>query len=132
VVAWGAAIATVAVIWPVVFIQESADYLRIAPAMGLFGMGWSLTNPPLNSGVVARVSADLYGEVNASFNTIRNIAAALGIAVAVTIVGPADRLDPLAAYRRAFIVLAAAVALCWVVLRFVYRRVGAIPSPRPG
>jgi MFS family permease len=130
VVAWGAAIATVAVIWPVVFIRSEPNYLLIAPAMGLFGMGWSLTNPPLNSGVVSRVSADLYGEVNASFNTIRNIAAALGIAVAVTIVGPADRADALAAYRRAFIVLAVAVALCWVVLRFVYRRVGAI-SPRP-
>jgi EmrB/QacA subfamily drug resistance transporter len=127
-VAWGAAICTVAVIWPVVLIQTTPDYLRIAPAMGLFGIGWSLTNPPLNSGVVARVGADLYGEVNASFNTIRNIAAALGIAVAVTIVGAADRPDPLTAYRHTFIVLAVPVALCWAVLRFVYRRVGAIPA----
>jgi hypothetical protein len=77
--------------------------------------------------VVARVSPDLYGEVNASFNTIRNIAAALGIAVAVTIVGPADRADPLTAYRHTFIVLAVPVALCWAVLRFAYRRVGAMP-----
>jgi EmrB/QacA subfamily drug resistance transporter len=126
-VAWGAAICTVAVVWPVVFLQETPNYLLIAPAMGLFGMGWSLTNPPLNSGVVARVSPDLYGEVNASFNTIRNIAAALGIAVAVTIVGPADRADPLTAYRNTFIVLAVPVALCWAVLRFAYRRVGAMP-----
>ncbi len=127
-VAWGAAIATVAVVWPVLFLQEEPSYLRIAPAMALFGMGWSLTNPPLNSGVVSRVSADLYGEVNASFNTVRNIAAALGIAVAVTIVGPADRVDPMTAYRQVFVVLAASVAACWVVLRFVYRRVGAIPA----
>jgi predicted MFS family arabinose efflux permease len=127
-VAWGAAIATVAVAWPVLLLQEEPNYLLIAPAMGLFGMGWSLTNPPLNSGVVSRVRPDLYGEVNAAFNTVRNIAAALGIAVAVTIVGPADRAGPMGAYRLAFVVLAVSVALCWAVLRFVYRRVGAMSS----
>jgi EmrB/QacA subfamily drug resistance transporter len=126
-VAWGAAIATVAVVWPVVFLGTEPDYLRIAPAMALFGAGWSLTNPPLNSGVVSRVAPDLYGEVNASFNTVRNIAAALGIAVAVAVVGPAGRPEPLAAYRTAFVVLSVSVAACWAVLRFVYRRIGAIP-----
>ncbi len=131
-VSWGAAIATVAVIWPVIFLAETPNYLTILPAMGLFGMGWSLTNPPLNSGVLSRVSPDLYGEVNASFNTVRNIAAALGIAVAVTIVGPADRAHPMAAYRTAFVVLAVSVVLCWLVLRFVYRRVGALPATEPG
>jgi EmrB/QacA subfamily drug resistance transporter len=127
-VAWGAAIATVAVLWPVVFLGEEPDYWSIFPAMALFGTGWSLTNPPLNSGVVSRVAADLYGEVNAAFNTVRNIAAALGIAVAVAVLGPADRVDPLGAYRTAFIVLAVSVAGCWAVLQFVYRRVGAIPA----
>jgi len=126
-VAWGAAIALVAVVWPVVFLGEEPNYLSIFPAMALFGTGWSLTNPPLNSGVVSRVAPDLYGEVNAAFNTVRNIAAALGIAVAVAVVGPADRLDPLPAYRLAFVVLSISVAACWAVLRFVYRRVGAIP-----
>jgi len=128
-VAYGAFIATIAVCWPLVFLPEQPNYPLVAPALGLFGMGWSLTHPPLNSGVVSRVEPDLYGEVNASFNTVRNIAGALGIAVAVTIVGPADRPDPLAAYHRVFIVFAAGVALCWVVLRFVYRRVSSLSAP---
>ena len=127
IVSTGALIATVAVIWPLIFLRETPHYLLIAPTMGLFGMGWSLTHPPLNSGVVSRVEPDLYGEVNASFNTVRNIAGALGIAVAVTIIGPADRANPMAAYRLVFLVFAVAVFLCWVVLRFWYRRVSAIP-----
>jgi EmrB/QacA subfamily drug resistance transporter len=128
-VGYGAAIATVAVVWPLVFLSAEPRYVLVAPALGLFGMGWSLTHPPLNSGVVSRVGPDLYGEVNAAFNTVRNIAGALGIAVAVTIVGSADRPDALDAYRRVFAVFAVAVALCFVVLRFVYRRVGAIDQP---
>jgi EmrB/QacA subfamily drug resistance transporter len=132
IVRYGAFIATVAVVWPLVLLSENPNYLTIAPAMGLFGMGWSLTQPPLNSGVVSRVSPDLYGEVNASFNTVRNIAGALGIAVAVTIVGDADRPDALAAYDRVFAVFACSVALCWAVLALVYSRVSRTPAdPRP-
>jgi predicted MFS family arabinose efflux permease len=123
IVRYGAFIATLAVIWPLVFLGEQPNYITIAPAMGLFGMGWSLTQPPLNSGVVNRVSPDLYGEVNASFNTVRNIAGALGIAVAVTLIGKADRPDPLAVYDRVFAVFAVSVALCWLVLWLVYPRV---------
>ncbi len=124
-VRWGAGISTVAVIWPLVFLRDERHYLWIAPAMGLFGMGWSLTQPPLNAGVLQRVSSDLYGEVNASFNTVRNIAGALGIAVAVTMIGKGTPAHPAAHYNRVFAVFAVSVALCWAVLAFVYPRVSA-------
>jgi EmrB/QacA subfamily drug resistance transporter len=119
----GALIATLSMVLSLALLTDSGSYLRVGPALGLFGMGWSLTHPPLNSGVVSRVGSDLYGEVNASFNTVRNIAGALGIAVAVTIIGPADRVDALDAYRNVFAVFGVAVALCFVVLAFVYPRV---------
>jgi predicted MFS family arabinose efflux permease len=128
IVRWGAMIATVAVIWPLVFLGERPNYLIIAPALGLFGMGWSLTQPPLNAGVVNRVTADLYGEVNASFNTVRNIAGALGIAVAVTMIGKSNQPDPIGVYHRVFTVFAVSVALCWAVLALVYPRVSK-PAP---
>ncbi len=121
----GAGISTVAVIWPLIFLREEPHYLWIAPCMGMFGMGWSLTQPPLNAGVLQRVSADLYGQVNASFNTVRNIAGALGIAVAVTMIGKGVPDDPVAVYNRVFMVFAVSVALCWAVLTFVYPRVSA-------
>ena len=123
IVSTGSLICTAAVIWPLLFLQETPRYLLVAPALGLFGMGWSLTYPPLNSGVLTRVQPALFGEVNASFNTVRNIAGALGIAVAVTVIGPADRPNPLVAYQQVFLAFAVSVFLCWVVLRFWYRPV---------
>lgn len=108
------------------FLRSSGHYaLIVGPALGMFGFGWSLTHPPLNSGVVNRVGPDLYGEVNASFNTIRNIAGSLGIAVAVSLLGKAGRPDALAAYHRVFTVFAVSVALCWLVLWLIYPRVSA-------
>lgn len=121
-VRYGSFICVIAVGWPLVFLTEKPSYWIISPALGLFGMGWSLTQPPLNSGVLRRVSADLYGEVNASFNTVRNIAGALGIAVAVTIIGKGGRPNPVAIYNRVFAVFLVSVALCWLVLAFAYPR----------
>ncbi|MCC6435960.1 MAG: MFS transporter [Acidimicrobiales bacterium] len=126
IVRYGAFIATMAVVWPLFFLREEPNYLAVGPALGLFGMGWSLTHPPLNSGVVNRVGADLYGEVNASFNTVRNIAGALGIAVAVTIIGKETGPEPLTVYRSVFAVFAISVALCWAVLALVYPRVSSL------
>ena len=76
--------------------------------------------------MVNRVGADLYGEVNASFNTVRNIAGALGIAVAVTIIGKETGPEPLTVYRSVFAVFAISVALCWAVLALVYPRVSSL------
>jgi nitrate/nitrite transporter NarK len=120
-VRWGSLVPIVAVAWPLVFLHAKPNYwLAAAPAIALFGAGWALTQPPLNSGVLSQVSADYYGEVNASFNTIRNIAGALGIAIAVSILGDAHRPDALAAYHRVFWAFVAAVVACWLVLFLVY------------
>jgi EmrB/QacA subfamily drug resistance transporter len=122
-VRWGSLVPIVAVLWPLLFLDDQPNYwIGAAPAIGLFGAGWALTQPPLNSGVVARVSADLYGEVNAAFNTVRNIAGALGIAIAVAIVGDPQRRDVIAAYDRVFWAFTAAVVSCWAVLFFLYPR----------
>ena len=94
-VRWGSMIPILAVTWPLFFLTEEPNYwLGAAPAIGLFGAGWALTQPPLNSAVLSQVDADVYGEVNAAFNTVRNIAGALGIAIAVAIIGDPDRPTP--------------------------------------
>ncbi len=137
-VRWGSLLPIVAMAWPLLFLSETPNYwVSAAPAIGLFGFGWSLTQPPLNTGVLSRVSADFYGEVNASFNTVRNIAAALGVAIAVSVLGDKDRPDVLAAYDRVFWVFLSSVVACWLVLFFVYSRHGAASdatnrsAPRP-
>ncbi len=129
-VRWGSLIATVATVWPLFTLSETSNYAWVVgPALIGFGFGWSLTQPPLNSAVVNRVDADLYGEVNASFNTIRNIGGALGIAVAVSVLGSAAVPDSIASYKLTFGVFAACVAACTLVLWLIYPRVSAAHQP---
>ena len=53
---------------------------------------------------------------------------ALGIAVAVTIIGKETGPEPLGVYRTVFAVFAVSVALCWAVLAFVYPRVSTLQA----
>lgn len=120
-VRWGSLLPIVAAAWPLAFLGAEPNYwVGAAPAIGLLGAGWALTQPPLNSGVLSRVSSDAYGEVNAAFNTVRNIAAALGVAIAVSILGDPGRPDAIAAYDRVFLAFSASVVACWAVLFFFY------------
>ncbi len=117
----GSLIAAAGMAWPLFFLDGSPNYLvGAAPALALTGAGWALTQPPLNSAVMAQVTPDAYGEVNAAFNTVRNIAGALGIAIAVAILGSPDRPDVLAAYDHVFWTFTASVLACWVVLVVAY------------
>ncbi|MCC6433841.1 MAG: MFS transporter [Acidimicrobiales bacterium] len=122
-VRWGPAINVLSLAWPLLFMTQEPNYLvSVGPAIALTGAGWALTQPPLNSGVLSRVGADFYGEVNASFNTVRNVAGALGVAVAVAIIGDADRGDAVAAYDRVLYTFLASMVACWAVLLLLYPR----------
>jgi EmrB/QacA subfamily drug resistance transporter len=126
-VRWGSLVPIAAMTWSVLLLGSEPNYwVGAAPAIALMGGGWALTQPPLNSGVMSHVSANAYGEVNAAFNTVRNIAGALGVAIAVVILGDPGRSDVVAAYHRVFLAFTASVVACWLVLFFVYPRV-----PRP-
>ena len=122
-VRWGSLVPVAGNLWPLVFLTESPNYwLGAAPALALIGGGWGLTQPPLNSAVMARVGADRYGEANAAFNTMRNVAAAIGIALTVAVIGDRLRADPAAAYDRVFAALGASALACFAVLVVVYPR----------
>ncbi len=108
----GSAITTAAVLWSYFMLGPEPDYVRgIMPTIMGFGLGWGLSNPSMNSWALSRVPQDVYGEVNASFNTVRNLGGAVGVATAVAIVGSADRSDVFEAYDRANLFFAAAVGL---------------------
>jgi predicted MFS family arabinose efflux permease len=122
-VRWGPSLNVLSLAWPLLFLGSEPNYwLSVGPAIGLTGAGWALTQPPLNSGVVSRVGPDFYGEVNATFNTVRNVAGALGVAIAVAIIGEAGRADVLAAYDRVFGTFLSSMVACWLVLLVLYPR----------
>lgn len=124
---WGAFVPILALGWPLIFLTEEPNYwLAAAPCIGLFGAGWALIQPPLNNSVIRHVSPDYYGEVNAAFNTVRNIAGALGIAVAISIIGDKNRIDVIAAYDRALLTLFASGLAFVACLLFLFPR-----SPAP-
>jgi EmrB/QacA subfamily drug resistance transporter len=133
----GSLVPVAANLWAVALLGRTDSYwLLAAPAVGFMGGGWALTQPPLNSAVMSQVGADLYGQANATFNTVRNIAAAMGIAVTVAVLGDPGRPDALDAYRRVFLVFAGVSAACWLVLVLLYPRAPRAPrapkAPRAG
>ncbi|MCP4226813.1 MAG: MFS transporter [Actinomycetia bacterium] len=116
----GTAISTTAVIWSIFRLGAEPDYLRtMMPTIFGFGLGWGLSNPSMNSYALSNVPQSVFGEVNAAFNTIRNLGAAIGTAGAIAFVGASDRLDVVDAYRRAYVFFA-----FWVGLSFVIVTVG--------
>ncbi len=117
----GSGLATIAVTYTVFSFSTEPNYWRdLAPAIAMFGTGWGISHPQMNSWALSRVPADFYGESNAAFNTLRNVGAAVGTAGAIAIVGAESRTDVLAAYRRANIFFAA-----WVGLAFLTVAIGS-------
>lgn len=113
----GSALATVAVLWSWWRLGPEPNYaLDLLPSIALFGTGWGLSNPSMNSWALAEVPQAVYGEVNAAFNTIRNLGAAIGVSIAVAIIGAADRPDAVAAFGRANLFLAASVGVSCVTV----------------
>ncbi len=109
---FGSGLATCAVLWSFFMLGPEPDYAReFLPTIMGFGFGWGISNPSMNSWALSRVPQASFAEVNASFNTIRNLGGAVGVSTAVAIVGSADRSDVLAAYDRANLFFAAAIGL---------------------
>ncbi|WP_423916754.1 MFS transporter [Candidatus Poriferisodalis sp.] len=77
----GAAIQILAIGWQVVRLGTEADYLgEMAPTIALFGLGWGMCVPLLNSVALAWVDESYFGEISGLFNTLRYAASAIGIA----------------------------------------------------
>ncbi len=113
----GSAISTCAITYSVFSLGAEPNYwLGMAPVIAGFGFGWGLSHPQMNSYALNHVPPDNFGETNAAFNTIRNIAAAIGTAGAIAIVGQKDRPDALAAFSRANAFFALWVGLAFTTL----------------
>lgn len=129
----GSAIATCAVLYSVFSLGTEPDYVtELMPTIMGFGFGWGISNPSMNSWALSRVSDAVYGEVNAAFNTVRNLGAAIGISAAIAIIGAAERSDVLAAYDRANVFFATSIGLSCLTVTvgsaWIARRAGTSPA----
>ena len=87
-------------------LDENGQYLTsFLPGIMMFGFGWGLSSPTMNSFALAAVPETAWGTMNAAFNMFRNVAGAIGVAAAVAFVGSADRVDIVAAFDRTWMFL---------------------------
>jgi hypothetical protein len=97
--------------------------------MLLTGMGVGLTLPTLMSASTTALPAARFGTGSALVNMARQVAAALGVAVLVTIIGiPATAADAVTAFRHLWLIMAGAAVLAATAAAFV-RRPPPVPAP---
>lgn len=90
----GAAIQVFAVSWHFSRLGTDVNYwIDFAPGIALYGLGWGMSAPLLNSLALSWVEEEFYGETNGLFNTLRYAAAAVGTAAVFALLidrGPGD------------------------------------------
>ena len=113
----GTVILVVGMGWQWYAIGPDASYLTsLFPTISAMGMGWALVSPQLNGALLKHVEPDFWGEANASFNTVRNVAAALGIAIAIGLVGEGSGVGAATAFEPLWIFYTAVMAVLGLVV----------------
>ncbi len=88
----------------------------LGPAIALYGLGWGMTIPLLNSLALKAVSETHYGEVNGLFNTLRYASAAIGTAVLFALLTVDGGAESIPYYKRALVFFAIAGTASFVAL----------------
>ncbi len=77
----GSALQITSIVWQLLRIEAEPNYWGVlAPAITLYGIGWGMSTPLLNSLALRWVKEAHFGEINGLFNTARYAAAAIGTA----------------------------------------------------
>jgi EmrB/QacA subfamily drug resistance transporter len=120
-------------LWRVLFVTVTPHYLTdLLPSMLLTGIGVGLTLPTLISAAATALPPERFGTGSAVLNMGRQVGAALGVAVFVTVLGvPATAASAVIAFRHGWLVAAAASVVAAAASVFVRRPRAAIPSPAP-
>lgn len=115
----GAAMQIASTGWLVVALGTEPNYwFAMAPSILLYGMGWGMCVPLLNSVALKAVPDKYFGEVSGLFNTLRYAAAAIGIAAFFALLTEDSGPGSLIYYQHAlvFFLVAASVAFAslWI------------------
>lgn len=103
------------------FTPEPDYWTTFFPAVALFGTGFGLTFSPLNGAALRGVGQEVFGQVNAAFNTTRNLAGGLGVAIVIAILGDADPI-PFELFDRVFFVFAFFSVIPALIIYLFYPR----------
>ena len=90
----------------------------MAPSIALFGIGWGMCVPLLNSVALNSVEESYFGEISGLFNTLRYTASAIGVAGLFALLKKTDGEGVLVYYQHALVfflvtAIAGAVSL-WI------------------
>jgi EmrB/QacA subfamily drug resistance transporter len=108
-------------LWRVVFVTVTPHYLAdLLPSMLLTGIGVGLTLPTLLSSAATALPPERFGTGSAVVNMGRQVAATLGVAFFVTVLGsPASPAGAVSAFRRGWLVAIAASLVAAAASTFV-------------
>ncbi|WP_419916681.1 MFS transporter [Candidatus Poriferisodalis sp.] len=109
----GAALQIASVGWLVLTLGIQPNYWFVmAPSICMFGTGWGMCVPLLNSVALKAVSEKYFGEISGLFNTLRYASAAIGIGVLFALLTDDSGPDSLIYYQQVavFFLVAASVA----------------------
>lgn len=116
----GSAILVTGMAWEWYAIGPGANYFTsLFPVIAAMGAGWAMVSPQLNGALLKHVHPNFWGEANASFNTVRNVAAALGITIAVGLIGDATGEGAAGAFEPLWVFYVVAMALMALVVWFL-------------
>ncbi len=118
----GSVFPILSMLWMVWRFGPEPDYLTtFLPATILFSLGFGFTFSPLNGAALRGVDASAFGEVNATFNTVRNLGGGLGVAIVVALLGNA-RPIPFERFDHTFFAMAFLGVVPVVVIGLFYPR----------
>jgi MFS family permease len=118
VIAVGAILALIATIWWSVFVTAEPAYLTsLLPGLVLLGVGVGAGFPMLTAATMSQVAPNRYAMGAAGSTTIRQLAMAVGIAIATAVVGPPNEASSaVGPYLTSWIICGAMFALTAVVM----------------
>jgi len=103
--------------------EEPNYWTGFLPGVLLFSTGFGLTFSPLNAAALEDVPEAKFGQVNAAFNTLRNVAGAFGAAAVIALLGSRATSD-LAAFDRTYAFLALCTVLAALTVLTTYPKHG--------
>ncbi|HEX2850050.1 MAG TPA: MFS transporter [Acidimicrobiales bacterium] len=130
VIAPGAALFAAGVAYLATRMGDSPDYWReMFPASVLGGLGVGFTISTIGSAATAFLPPQRFAMGSAFNNTCRQVGAAMGIALAVAMLGQAARVGALTAFHRTWTVLGALALVSGALMGGLYRRPAYAPEP---